>query len=55
MCVVRYPELSWLLPQNKRTGMWANDQRDGRPADYRWHPLFNAESLADADYYSAVR
>jgi len=22
--------------------MWANAQRDGRPAEYRWHPLFNA-------------
>jgi len=22
--------------------MWANAQRDGRPADYRWRPLFNA-------------
>ena len=22
--------------------MWANAQRDGRPAKYRWHPLFNA-------------
>jgi len=22
--------------------MWANDQRDGRPAEYRWRPLFNA-------------
>jgi len=22
--------------------MWANDQRDGRPAYYRWRPLFNA-------------
>ena len=21
--------------------MWANVQRDGRPAEYRWHPLFN--------------
>jgi len=21
---------------------WANDQRDGRPAYYRWRPLFNA-------------
>ena len=21
------------------TGMWANDQRDGRPAEYRWRPL----------------
>jgi len=22
--------------------MWANAQRDGRPAEYRWCPLFNA-------------
>jgi len=22
--------------------MWANAQRDGRFAEYRWHPLFNA-------------
>jgi len=22
--------------------MWANAQRDDRPAKYRWHPLFNA-------------
>jgi len=21
--------------------MWANAQRDDRPAEYRWHPLFN--------------
>jgi len=24
------------------TGMWANAQRDGRPAEYRWCPVFNA-------------
>jgi len=24
-----------------RTRMWANAQRDGHPAEYRWHPLFN--------------
>jgi len=22
--------------------MWPNAQRDGRPAGYRWRPLFNA-------------
>jgi len=22
--------------------MWANVQRDGRPAEYRWRPLFSA-------------
>jgi len=26
----------------KLTRMWANAQRDGRPAEYRWRPLFNA-------------
>jgi len=25
-----------------RIEMWANAQRDGRPAEYRWRPLFNA-------------
>jgi len=25
-----------------RQKMWANAQRDGRPAEYRWRPLFNA-------------
>ena len=22
--------------------MWANAQHDGRPAEYRWHPVLNA-------------
>ena len=26
----------------KETRMWADAQRDGRPAEYRWRPLFNA-------------
>ena len=26
----------------KELEMWANAQRDGRPAEYRWRPLFNA-------------
>jgi len=26
----------------KKTRMWANAQRDGRPAKYRWRPLLNA-------------
>jgi len=26
----------------QQTRMWANAQRDGRPAEYRWRPLFNA-------------
>jgi len=26
----------------KLTRMWANAQPDGRPAEHRWRPLFNA-------------
>ena len=26
----------------KELEMWANAQRDGPPAEYRWRPLFNA-------------
>jgi len=28
--------------RRRRTRMWANAQRDGRPAEYSWRPLFNA-------------
>jgi len=28
--------------KRKKTKMLANAQRDGRPAEYRWRPLFNA-------------
>ena len=35
--------------------MWANVQRNGRPAEYSWRPLFNAQSVADAHYQSAVQ
>ena len=30
-----------LEPQNELK-MWASAQRDGRPAEYMWRPLFNA-------------
>jgi len=30
--------------------MWANVQRDGRPAEYTWRPLFNAAVWLDAHY-----
>jgi len=35
--------------------MWANAQRDGRPAEHRWRHLFNAANLADAHYLTAVQ
>jgi len=28
--------------EHNQLGMWANAQRDGRPAEYRWRPLFNS-------------
>jgi len=28
--------------KERKTRMWANAQRDGCPAEYRWRPLFNA-------------
>jgi len=32
------------MSKDKKTKleMWANAKRDGRPAEYRWRPLFNA-------------
>jgi len=32
----------WFLMVALCTRMWANAQRDGRPVEYRWRPLFNA-------------
>jgi len=26
--------------------MWANPKRDGRPAEHRWRPLFNAAKFS---------
>jgi len=34
------PSLSYT--EEKLLEMWANAQRDGRPAEYRWRPLFKA-------------
>jgi len=28
--------------KKKELQIWANAQRDGRPAEYRWRPMFNA-------------
>ena len=40
-CRLGLPILS-TLQRTKPTRMLANAQRDGRPAKYRWRPLFNA-------------
>ena len=31
--------------KNQWTRMWTSAQRDGRPAEYRWRPLFNAAKI----------
>ena len=31
---------------NMKTRMWANAQREGRPAEHRWRPLFNATKFS---------
>jgi len=33
---------SLALMKSYSTRIWANAQRDGRPAEYSWHALFNA-------------
>jgi len=31
-----------MVGTTKTQEMWANAQRDGRPAEHRWRPLFDA-------------
>jgi len=35
--------------------MWANAQRGGRPAEYRWRPLFNAAKFGSRPLLDAVQ
>jgi len=35
-------DLNWVYSVTRETKMWGNAQRDGRPAECRWSPLFNA-------------
>jgi len=35
------PSTSYSIHFFTQLEMWANAQRDGRPAEYRWRPLFN--------------
>jgi len=38
----RQNKVSGRLQELLKTRMWANAQPDGRPAEHRWRPLFNA-------------
>ena len=39
----------------KELEMWANAQRDGRPAEYRWRSLFNATKFGWRPLLDAVQ
>ena len=38
-----------------KTRMWANTQPDGRPAEHRWRPLFNAAKFGWRPLLDAVQ
>jgi len=42
MVDIQFPTAENRRWKKERTRMWANAQRDGGPAKYRWCPLFNA-------------
>ena len=35
--------------------LWANAQRDGRPAEHKWRPLFNAANFGWRPLLDAVQ
>ena len=55
-------QLTWQHKQQKEfkalqisTRMWANAQPDGRPAEHRWRPLFNATKFSWRPLLDAVQ
>ena len=54
-----YCDIQYYLNRREQlleTRMWANAQRDGRPAEHRWRaPSVRRRSLADAHYLTAVQ
>jgi len=50
------PAILWSSPiVIMKTRMWANAQRDGRPAEHRWRPLFNAAKFGWCPLLYAVQ
>jgi len=41
MVEIQSPTAEIRRGKKKKLEMWANTQHDGRPAEYRWRPLFN--------------
>jgi len=40
---------------DRQTRMWANAQPDGRPAEHKWRPLFNAAKFGWRPLLDAVQ
>ena len=49
----KQPETSIMI-NSSLTRMWAHVQRDGRPAEHRWRPLFNAAKFGRRPLLDAV-
>jgi len=47
--------LDWYNKKQIITRMWANAQPDGRPAEHRWRPLFNAAKFGWRPLLDAVQ
>jgi len=44
-----------MMDKELTTRMWASAQRDGRPAEHRWRPLFNAAKFGWRPLLDAVQ
>jgi len=41
--------------EQTQTRMWADAQRDGRPAEYRWRPVLNAAKRGHARKHRTLK
>ena len=52
LCAARW---KYSTQKNHQLQMWANAQRDGRAAEHRWRPLFNAANFGWRPLLDAVQ
>jgi len=45
MVDIQSPTAEIIGEEKTKLEMWANAQRDGRPAEHSWRPLLNAEKF----------
>ena len=51
-----YAKIAYIEKQsNTKLEMWANAQRDGRPAKYRWRPLFDTAKFGSRPLLDAMQ